>query len=149
MEPAGGWDDAGQWDDRGGQAEPGWDDGSGWGASDDGRGNGHSGGQMSGWGYAEPSAAEWGESEPARARGGTARRQRMNPAEQRGQPRRMDDGRDGRGHSRAQEPSYAAGAYDDDPYGADYDQVDDEYDEEPSDRQRGRGWLGFLRRDKR
>jgi hypothetical protein len=136
MEPAGGWDDAEQWDGRGAQAEQGWDDDSGWGASDDGRSDNRRDRQMSGWGHDEPSAADWGASEPQSARGGTGQRQHMG------------GGRDGRGRSRDQEPAHAAGAYDDDGYGAGYDQMDEEYDEEPSDHQRGRGWLGFLRRDK-
>lgn len=140
MEPSGGdaWDEGGSWDERGGHADDVWDDAPNW---DDGR----RGGQQSEWGYAEPSAG-WGEPEPRSARGDGDRRRRMDPAEQRGESRRVRaqrPERQGRGDSRYADEGYG------DPYDDGYDQgyEQDEADES-SDRQRGRGWLGFLRRGK-
>jgi hypothetical protein len=126
MDAAGAWEDPEPWDERDGQSEQGWG-ASGW---SDGRDDGQSR-QMSAWDASEPSAG-WQESAPHHARGGHARGQRRNPDEQRGY---ADD-------------RYAADErYRDERYPADYDQQYEEYDEEPPDRKRG--WLGFLRRDKR
>ena len=127
------WNDDEPWndgDDQAGQqdwsaAPSGWDEGTG--------STGYGRQQMSAWDDAEPSMG-WGE--PALP-----------------DPRDSYDRRDRRGQ---QDPRAAAG-YAGDPYGGGYDQMADDYgeyeddydDDAPSARKGGRGWLGFLRRDKR
>ncbi|HET9111909.1 MAG TPA: hypothetical protein VFN78_13855, partial [Ktedonobacterales bacterium] len=130
VESIDGWNDDEPWDDGDDQdmqqdwsaAPAGWDDRAG--------SAGYGRQQMGGWDDAEPGM---GWSEPAAS------------------DRRDPYGRQGQRDSRA------AAGYADDPYGRGYDQTaggygeyDDEYDDEaPSARKGGRGWLGFLRRDKR
>ena len=128
-----------------------WDEGESWGSSGDRRSGQQAdqrGARRDDWGYAEPSA-EWGE-QPS------GRRQRGRAAE------RRRDGWD-------DDPAYSSGAhagYTDERHASRYDQQpggypdgysdgygeyneDDEYSDTPSDRKRGGGWLGFMRRDKR
>jgi hypothetical protein len=143
--PMDAWEEDEPWDAQGDGGAQGWGEAPQWSDAGASEQDGHSGAPMGGWGYEEP-ADDWSQ-------------QRMQSA----QPRRRGEWDD--------EPSYASGAhpghgddrYQDDRYQDDhsadrysqardgYDEYDsdDEYDDEPSDGKRGRGWLGFMRRNKR
>ncbi|HZC06756.1 MAG TPA: hypothetical protein VE338_14060 [Ktedonobacterales bacterium] len=140
VESAQGWDDQEQWsdDDQAGQdwsAAP-----SGW---DDHVDLSHNERQLNGW---DDSAvrAGWADS--------SSRHKRVDPRES----RESYDSYDSYGQRDQRGASRGAAGYPAAPYGADYDQMANDYgeydygdyDEAPSAPKGGRGWLGFLRRDK-
>jgi hypothetical protein len=111
-----------------------WEEEEPWDAQGDG------GAPMDAWGYEEP-ADDWSQ-------------QRMQSA----QPRRRGEWDDEPSYASGAHPGHADDRYQDDrsagrysqaPDGYDEYDSDDEYDDEPSDGKRGRGWLGFMRRNKR
>ena len=125
------WDDADSWGEQGGQANDAWNDAGDWDDSpaqrrgpsrDDGR-------------RGAASRDDWSDQRAAPQRGNGAR------------------GRNGRGDETPYaERGYTGRSHAQHGYDERYASADDELDygdEEPSDGQRGRGWLGFLRRDKR
>lgn len=138
--PMDAWDEEEPWDAQGDAGAQGWGEASQWsgaGVSDQGA---QSGASMGGWGFEEP-ADDWSQ-------------QRMQSA----QPRRRGEWDDEPSYSSGAHPGYADDRYPDDRaadrYGHSpdgYDEYDgyEEYDDEPSDGKRGRGWLGFMRRNKR
>jgi hypothetical protein len=115
------WDEAEPWDEGDGQAAQSWG-AAGWDDSrDGGRRDSYRDGRSDG------RMSSWGASEPS------AGWEESAPPRARG----------GYADDRYSSDRYDAGQYGDD------DERDDDYDEEPADRAHGRGWLGFLRRDKR
>jgi len=123
------WDEAEPWDEGDGQAAQGWGAAT-WGDSrDGGRDDRHDSRRHDSYrdGHADGRMSGWGASEP-------------NVGWEESAPQRARGG-------------YADDRYDNDRYDVsqygDDDDRDDDYDEEPADRAHGRGWLGFLRRDKR
>jgi hypothetical protein len=142
MEPMEAWEEEEPWSaQQGAPAEQGWDaDASQWGSSGAQQVD-QRGAQQGGWDYAEP-PAEWGEQPSGRRHHG------------RSAERRRDGWDDDPAYSSSAHAGYTderyARRYDQSPDGyGEYDEDDDEYADDPSDRKRGRGWLGFMRRDKR
>ena len=124
---AGGWDDGDAWGEPSNQANDGWNDAGSW---DDSLAPRRRPEPDDAWGRAAP-RDDWSEQRRAPSRGNGARGGRSGRVD--------EDLYAGRGRSQRGYDERYAGADDELDYG----------DEEPADDQRGRGWLGFLRRDKR
>jgi hypothetical protein len=117
------WDEGDGWNAHDGRGEQGWDESAGWGAASGGYDD-HA--RDGGWSDAAARGG-WSDQRDSRRWEDDARRQRGPAPRGRGEPPRGYDERyDGAG-----------------------DEMEYEDQGDPSRGQRGRGWLGFLRRDKR